>query len=184
MKVVLGRSFFERPTLQVARELIGKVMVRRLPQGLRRFRIVEVEAYCGEQDLACHASKGRTQRTAVMFGPAGRLYVYLIYGMYYCLNIVTAEEGMGEAVLIRALEPLSGTSQNTRGPGRLCRALKIGRRLNHKSLGRAVGLWVADDGFRVKPSQIGRSTRRGVAYAGECAAYPWRFFLKRSRYVS
>ncbi|OGB74306.1 hypothetical protein A2V68_00920 [candidate division Kazan bacterium RBG_13_50_9] len=188
MRRILRSDFFRRPTPQVARELLGKVLVRRLPPGLpAHYRIVETEAYCGTKDLACHASRGRTRRTETMFGPAGRIYVYMIYGMHHCLNLVTAGQGEGEAVLIRAVEPLSANElnhQNTSGPGKLCRALRITKQLNGMKLGRVAGLWVEDRGLSIKPKNIGVSARRGVAYAGKCAKYPWRFFIKSSDFVS
>lgn len=183
-RMILGQRFFEQPTLKVAKGLLGKVLARRLPVGVYRYRIVETEAYCGKHDLACHASRGRTKRTEVMFGLAGYIYVYLVYGMYYCLNFVTSRKGRGEAVLIRALEPLFKSADKTNGPGRLCRALGIDYKLNNQRLNRPTGLWVEDDGFRPKSSDVGRSPRRGVSYAKHCARYPWRFFLKSSRFIS
>lgn len=181
---MLKSAWFARPTLQVAQELIGKILVRKLPRGIFRYRITEVEAYCGVQDLACHASKGRTQRTEIMFGSAGHIYVYLIYGMYHCLNLVTALEGEAEAVLVRSVEPLFATSQRPVGPGRLCRELDIDNQLNCLKLGRTSGLWVEDDGYKIKPGQIGQSARRGIAYAKDYASKPWRFYLKTSEFIS
>ncbi|MFH0912266.1 MAG: DNA-3-methyladenine glycosylase [Patescibacteria group bacterium] len=181
---MLKANWFARPTLLVAPALIGKVLVRHLPGGIFRYRITEVEAYCGAKDLACHAAKGKTRRTEIMFGPAGYIYVYLIYGMYHCLNLVTAEEGEAEAVLIRSVEPLFETNQKPIGPGRLCRELEIDRRLNCQKLGKSRGLWVEDDGWAMLPKQLGRSNRRGVAYAKQYAKRPWRFYLKISRFVS
>ena len=116
----LDRKFFNRNTVLVAKELLGKFLVRRIGKKIIKARIIETEAYCGTKDLACHASKGLTERTKVMFGPAGFSYVYMIYGMYHCLNIVTEKEGNPSAVLIRALD-----CENCDGPGKLCRELKI-----------------------------------------------------------
>ncbi|MFA5967301.1 MAG: DNA-3-methyladenine glycosylase [Patescibacteria group bacterium] len=181
---ILNAKWFARPALQVAPDLVGKVLVRKFPQGIERYRITEVEAYCGVQDLACHAAKGRTRRTEVMFGPAGRIYVYLIYGMYHCLNLVTAGKGEAEAVLIRSVEPLSSTLQKPIGPGRLCRELNIGSEFNCHRLNRISGLWVEDDGYIVKPEQMGQSARRGITYAKDYASKPWRFYLKTSKFVS
>src|SRR5438876_8101440 len=126
----LERTFYDRDTTAVARELLGKYLVH-ASRGVKRIgRIVEVEAYLGSHDLAAHSSKGLTERTKVMFGPPGRAYVYLIYGMYYCMNVVTEEEGHASAVLIRALEPISGITLSTKGPGLLCKAMGIDRALN------------------------------------------------------
>lgn len=150
--------------------------------GLRRGRIVETEAYLGPADLAAHSSRGRTPRTEVMFGPAGYAYVYFIYGIWYCLNVVAARTGVPQAVLLRALEPLEGVSERTSGPGLLCRAMRIDRRLNGADL---LGgeLWLERPARRA-PVSIGRSTRIGVDYAGDWAARPWRFFDRASCYVS
>src|SRR5215813_13265911 len=134
--VRLPLAFYERPALIVARELIGKVLAHQRGSDLRAGRIVETEAYVGEHDLACHASRGRTRRTEVLFGPPGRAYVYFIYGMYYCFNVVTEPEGVASAVLVRALEPLSGipSGLSTDGPGKLCRALGITLSQNREDL--------------------------------------------------
>ena len=138
-------------------------------------KIVEVEAYVGPQDKACHASKGRTQRTDVMFGPAGVAYVYLIYGMYHCLNVVTEREEFPSAVLIRAIE-IDGELID--GPGRLCRALQIDRRLNRVDLTTGESLWFEDRGVLVKRGDVGAHPRIGVDYAGEWAKKLWRFRLR------
>jgi DNA-3-methyladenine glycosylase len=178
----LRRAFFARSALVVARELIGMHLVRDDGKCVRRGRIVETEAYLGPADLAAHSSRGRTARTAVMFGPAGYAYVYFIYGFWNCLNVVTARTGVPHAVLLRALEPLDGLSQRTSGPGLLCRAMHIDRRLNGADL---LGgeLWL-ERPSRPQPVRIGRSTRIGVDYAGDWAARPWRFFDRASCYVS
>lgn len=183
-RVVLPLKFFEQSTLKVAQEILGKVLARKIGDKVCRYRIVETEAYCGEDDLACHTSKGRTKRTETMFKSAGYIYVYLIYGMYHCLNIVTRKKGKGEAVLIRAVEPLGKFSDPTNGPGKLCKVLKIDRNLNQQKLKKKTGLWLEDDGFEVKPQDIKSSPRRGVSYAKHCADYPWRFFLKSSEFIS
>jgi len=180
----LRSNWFARPALLVASDLVGKILVRSLPSGVFRYRITETEAYCGVKDLACHASKGRTKRTEVMFGSAGRIYVYLIYGMYYCLNFVTAQTEKAEAVLIRAVEPLFITNQKPIGPGKLCRVLLIDKTLNNKIIGQTSGLWVEDDGYVVTPKQLGKSARRGIIYAQKYALKPWRFYLKSSLFVS
>src|SRR3954454_24204485 len=121
----LRRSFFSRPAIDLAPALIGKILVRRWRGTELRARIVETEAYVGEHDLACHAAKGRTGRTEGMYGEAGHAYVYFIYGMYDMLNIVCAEKGNAQALLIRAAEPLDGWEADLSGPGKLCREMRI-----------------------------------------------------------
>src|SRR5215218_2863280 len=126
----LPRAFYNRPALVVAKDLLGKVLVHS-ENGIRRAGIiVETEAYVGEHDLAAHSSKGRTARTEVMFGPPGHAYVYLIYGMYDCFNVVTERDGYAAAVLVRGVAPVTGCDGKTDGPGKLCRAMHITRALN------------------------------------------------------
>jgi len=187
MGKILRREFYQRLTLEVARELLGKFLVREFENGQRLVvKIVEVEAYCGPEDLACHSSHGRTERTAVMFGPAGQAYVYLIYGIYHCLNIVT--EKPGAAVLIRALEPTLDDSSRTAvdrsasGPGKLCQWLKIDKSFNGWDLTKGEKLWL-ENGPEEK-FEIKTSPRIGVAYAGEWAKKPWRFYIKDNDSVS
>ena len=172
---ILSRSYFNRPTVQVARSLIGKYLVRVVDGRTIEGTIVEVEAYVGSQDRACHASKGRTQRTDVMFGSGGVAYVYLIYGMYHCLNVVTEREEFPSAVLIRAIE-IDGELID--GPGRLCRALQIDRRLNRVDLTTGESIWFEDRGVLVARGDVGTHPRVGVDYAGEWAKKPWRFRLR------
>jgi DNA-3-methyladenine glycosylase len=179
----LARAFYDRPTLTVARELIGTHLVRHDGTRLRVGRIVETEAYQGPEDLAAHSSRGRTPRTAVMFGPPGHAYVYFIYGFWNCLNVVTEQEGIPHAVLLRALEPVSGIADKTWGPGLLCRAMAIDRTLNSADLCGDV-LWIERPPGKLHPPRIGRSPRIGVDYAGAWAARPWRFFDRDSPYVS
>ncbi|MBF8279919.1 MAG: putative 3-methyladenine DNA glycosylase, partial [candidate division NC10 bacterium] len=173
---ILPRIYFNRPTLTVARSLIGKYLVRSIDGRMLAGKIVEVEAYVGSQDRACHASKGRTQRTDVMFGPGGIAYVYLIYGMHHCLNVVTEREEFPSAVLIRAIE-IDGELID--GPGRLCRALQIDRRLNRVDLTTGESLWFEDRGALVERGDVEAHPRIGVDYAGEWAKKPWRFRLRR-----
>ncbi|MEO5864700.1 MAG: DNA-3-methyladenine glycosylase [Nitrospiraceae bacterium] len=172
---ILPRIYFNRPTLTVARSLIGKYLVRSIDGRILAGKIVEVEAYVGPQDKACHASKGRTQRTDVMFGPGGIAYVYLIYGMHHCLNVVTERKEFPSAVLIRAIE-IDGKLID--GPGRLCRALRIDRRLNRGDLTTGEALWFEDRGALVGREDVGAHPRVGVDYAGEWAKKPWRFRLR------
>ncbi len=174
----LSRRYFSRPTLTVARSLLGKYLVRENGTGTIAGKIIEVEAYIGPDDRACHASKGRTPRTDVMFGRAGVAYVYLIYGMYHCLNVVTEREEFPAAVLIRAVE-IDGKLID--GPGRLCRALDIDRSLNRADLTIREQLWFEDRATRVLRSNVGTFPRIGVDYAGVWAKKPWRFRLMESQ---
>ena len=179
----LLREDYARPTLAVARDLLGCWLVHELPDGRREGRIVETEAYVGPEDRASHASRGRTARTAVMFGPPGHAYVYLIYGMHFCLNVVTEAAGFPAAVLIRALEPGVGVALPTNGPGRLCRALGVDRRQNGQDL--VTGpLWIERRGEAPADEQVATAPRVGVDYAGEWAERPWRIFLVDSPHVS
>jgi DNA-3-methyladenine glycosylase len=190
----LPRSFYTRSTLQVAQDLIGKVLVRDFDGRRLSGKIVETEAYVGPHDLACHASKGHTPRTSIMFGPAGYAYVYMIYGFYFCLNVVTERKDYPAAVLIRGVEPLenlefmrqlrNNPERDTNiasGPGKLCRAMSIDKRLNGEDLlGRT--LWIEDR--RLDSGPILSSPRVGVDYAGEYKDKPWRFFLANNPHVS
>ena len=180
----LPRTFFTRKTLDVARDLVGMHLVR-VERGCRRIgRIVETEAYQGPEDLAAHSARGRTPRNSVMFGPPGYAYVYFIYGVWHCVNVVTQAEGIPHAVLIRALEPVEGIREKTWGPGLLCRALRIDRNLNGADL-RGHMLRIERPANRAGRSvRIGRATRIGVSYAGVWAKRPWRFFDRDSPYVS
>jgi DNA-3-methyladenine glycosylase len=177
---VLTSEFFARSTVSVARDLLGKVLVR----GGCRARIVETEAYLGGRDRASHARFGPGGRSSVMFGPPGRLYVYLVYGMHHCMNVVTEKDGTAGAVLIRAAEGLDGSGPKTlSGPGRLCRGLGVTRRENRLDLTDAgSGLYLADDGFR--PARVAASARIGVAYAGPWARRRLRYYLPGNPAVS
>jgi DNA-3-methyladenine glycosylase len=178
----LPRSFYARETLVVARDLLGMHLVHEGPSGRQIGRIVETEAYKGPKDLAAHSARGRTQRTQVMFGPPGHAYVYLIYGFWNCLNVVTAAEGVPHAVLIRALEPIEGIANTTHGPGLLCRAMHIDRVLTGADL-LGETLWL-EKPARYRAPRVARSTRIGVDYAGVWAEKPWRFYDRDSIYVS
>jgi len=194
---VLDDAFFTRPTLRVARALLGKILVHRTPAGTTAGRIVEVEAYRGPADRAAHTAGGRrTPRNEVMWGPGGRLYVYFTYGMHYCCNVVTRSAGEPEAVLLRALEPVAGQELMRarrgvaidddaglcRGPGNLCRAMGIDRALNGADLRRSAVILL--DAPAVPARDVARSGRIGVAYAGAHAALPWRFYVRDSPAVS
>jgi DNA-3-methyladenine glycosylase len=167
---VLDEDFFARPALTVAKELLGKHLVRRIGKREIAVPIHEVEAYIGPQDLACHGRFGCTPRTEVMFGPAGRWYVYLCYGMHWMLNVVTDEPGHPAAVLFR------GAGEFT-GPGKLTKGLEIDKRLNATDAVESTGLWIEDRGVVVRKSQIERTPRIGVDYAGEWKDKLYRFNL-------
>jgi DNA-3-methyladenine glycosylase len=179
----LARAFYDRSTLTVARELIGMHLVHRDADRLRIGRIVETEAYQGPKDRAAHSSRGRTARTEVMFGPPGHAYVYLIYGFWNCLNVVTRAEGTPHAVLIRAVEPIENLLGHSWGPGLLCRAMNIDRSLNRVNLcGKT--LWITAPAHRARKVQIQRTPRIGVDYAREWALKPWRYLDSKSPYIS
>jgi len=163
----LTRGFFTRDVLVVAPELLGKILVCRVGEGLHRLRITETEAYRGVEDMACHACKGRTARTEAMYHAGGTIYVYLIYGMYWMLNFVTGSENEPQAALIRGIEGVYG-------PGRITRKLQIDKSFYDEDLTVSPRIWLEDDGFK-PPYQTG--TRIGVDYAGEWKDKPWRFFV-------
>ena len=178
----LPRTFYARDTLTVARELLGKYLVHVVHGEQRIGRIVEVEAYLGPQDRAAHSTRGLTERTKVMFGPPGHAYVYLIYGMYHCMNVVTEREGQASAVLLRALEPVENIAGRTQGPGLLCRAMEIDRRLNGQDL-------LSDDFYITAPEEpepfsIVKRPRIGVDYAKHWAKRQLRFYIKGNPFVS
>ena len=178
----LPRIFYDRDTILVAQELVGKWLVHDMAGGKRIGKIVEVEAYLGAHDLAAHSSKGLTERTKIMFGPPGHAYVYLIYGVHHCMNVVTEREGHASAVLLRAIEPVKNLEGKTSGPGLLCRAMGIDRRLNAHDL-------LSDDFFIAEPAalekiSIVKRPRIGVDYAGHWAKRLLRFYIKGSPFVS
>jgi len=193
---VLGRDAYNRPALDVARDLIGMVLVRRSAQGTVAGRIVETEAYVGPEDRACHGSRGKTARNAAMFGPPGHAYVYLVYGMHWCLNLVTGQEGTPAAVLLRAVEPLEGIElmrarrpkarrdvQLTSGPARLSQAFAVDGGQDGADLcSPDAALYVEDRGL--SSGTIVAAPRVGVDYAGEWVAKPFRFLDDESPYVS
>lgn len=182
MSVPLPRKFYARAAQTVAQDLLGKHLVRVVEGNVRIGRIVEVEAYLGPHDRAAHSSKGLTPRTRVMFGPPGHAYVYMIYGIHYCMNVVTEEEGYGSAVLLRALEPVRGISVRTQGPALLCRALGIDRALNGCDL-LSAEFHVAEPRDQ-EPFRIIRRPRIGVDYAGQWARRLLRFYIRGNPYVS
>lgn len=177
----LPREFYNRNTETVAQALLGCHLVHSMDGVERMGKIVETEAYLGEHDLACHASKGKTKRTTTMFGPPGFAYVYLIYGIYHCFNVVTEEDGVGAAVLIRALEPVANISERTSGPGLLCKAMMIDRDHNAHDL-LSDTLFITNENYQ--PSPISAGPRIGVSYAKEWADKPLRFYLQGNPFVS
>jgi DNA-3-methyladenine glycosylase len=191
--VKISRSFYQQPTIDVARRLLGKYLVRKHGDGTTIGRIVETEGYVGLDDKACHASRGRTPRTQVMFGEAGHAYVYLVYGFHHMLNIVTEAVDFPAAVLIRAVEPLQGiglmesrrgTTERRNlasGPGKLCQAFAIDRTLNGDDICGKV-LYLEDRGEKA-PSFVA-TPRIGVDYAGEWKHKLWRFVVRDNEFVS
>ena len=175
---ILPRSFYDRDTVLVATGLLGKYLVHADRVG----RIVEVEAYLGPYDLAAHSSRGLTERTKIMFGPPGHAYVYMIYGMYYCMNVVTEREGHASAVLLRAVEPVRNVDGRTQGPGLLCKAMGIDKRVNGHDL-------LSKDFFIAAPSApavftVVKRPRVGVDYARHWARRHLRFYIGGNPYVS
>jgi len=194
--MILEQNFFDRNTNLVAQELLGKILVRKYKNIYLKVRITETEAYHGFDDLASQASRGRTPRTEVMYGEAGLIYVYLIYGMYYCLNLVTMPVDFPAAVLIRTAWPIEGMEQMrkmrgkdtkfvqkngieglTNGPGKLCQALAIDKHLNNKIIGMQNNLWIEEDGYVVRQKDIVCLPRVGVDYARHCREWKWRYKL-------
>jgi len=180
--LILPRSFFDRDTTLVAQELLGMRLVHVVDGQERIGRVVEAEAYLGPGDLAAHTSRGRTARTRAMFGPPGHAYVYLVYGMHVCMNVVTEPEGTGTAVLLRALEPVRNLPGKASGPGLLCKAMGV----SLSDYGRDL----CSPGFHFErdpeptPFNIVARPRVGVDYAGEWAAKPLRFYIEDNPYVS
>ena len=179
----LSRAFYARDTRVVARALLGKVLVHRDGEVLRAARIVETEAYHGPRDLASHARFGPTPRAAIMFGPPGFAYVYVIYGLSHCVNVVTGPEDFPAAVLVRAAEPVAACLHSTRGPGNLCRALGIRRQVDNGRDLTGDDLYVLDDGAR-RPARIVTGPRVNVDHAGTWAERPWRYAIAGSAWVS
>ena len=193
---MMNHAFFRQDTVELARKLLGCLLVHRTPDGIAGGMIVETEAYVGAIDKACHAYRNRSERTEIMYHDGGYAYVYLIYGMHHCFNAVTGPEGEGNAVLIRALEPVIGLDlmqqrRHTKtvrhlcsGPGKVCQALGITK--NEYGL----DLCAADSPLRlicyrnIPEIQIVATPRINVAYAEEAAAWPWRFYVKDNLYVS
>lgn len=200
--MILSAPFFGGQTLDITPKLLGKFLVRKVGRKRIVAMITEVEAYVGPHDRASHASRGKTPRTEVMFGKPGYWYVYLVYGMHHCLNIVTERDGFPAAILIRSvathvnITPRSLNNVNMpidskifhknyrslasiiSGPGRVCKYFRIDRRFNKKPAIKSTGLWIEDRGVRIRSEQIRRGKRIGVDYAGKWKDKPWRFWIK------
>ena len=191
--VPLGRAFYQRPTTDVAEDLVGKILVRASPQGKVAVRLNEVEAYLGPNDPACHTFGGRrTARVRSMWGEAGCAYVYLIYGLHHCLNVVTVGDGAGEAVLLRGASIVYGKAlartrrgpnvpegQLSNGPGKLASALAVDREFDGQDLcSPKSGLWLADDGFSLPVDRIEKTPRIGLGHVGDAAGWLLRYCCK------
>lgn len=174
----LKRDFYNRDTLKVAKDLLGHKLCRKINGQILSGIIVETEAYT-QNDPACHAFKGKTPRATTLFKQPGISYVYFIYGMYYCFNVITEPEETAGAVLIRALEPI-GNIINTNGPGKLCRELQITKEHNEIDLTSDSCLWI-EEGIKVPKNKIHTTTRIGIKQATD---YPWRFYIKENKFVS
>ncbi len=189
---ILKKSFYTQPTTELAKQLLGKFLCRKINGKLYVGKIVETEAYLGKKDLACHTSKGMTERNKIMFGPAGYAYVYFVYGMYHCFNVVTEKENNPCAVLIRALEPTKTHNRNVinsvstkllNGPAKLCREFQIDKKLNGYDLTLGKKLWL-ENGKKIKLDQIKKTKRIGVDYAGNWRDRLLRFYIKDNKFVS
>lgn len=195
----LNKDFYAKDAVTLAQDLIGKIVVRTTNQGEIQTKIVETEAYVGPEDKACHAyNNRRTARTEVMYKPPGYAYIYLIYGMHYCFNIVAAERGKPEAVLIRAVEPVKGLdaikkerqignrpkTELTNGPGKLTQALSISKELNGVSLVTSDKLFLVNHSNNLIKNKIKSAPRVNISYAEEYVEKPWRFYLQTSDYIS
>jgi len=191
--VILPRSFYEGDSREVARNLLGQVLVRESEEGIAAGIIVETEAYLGKRDDAAHSYKGATERVRVLFGEKGAAYIYLIYGIYHCLNIASGPAGEPECVLIRALEPVEGLELMARrrgtekvrdlcrGPGRLCQALAIGRSLYGADVTKPGPLYIREGR---RPEKILSTPRIGIEYAFHTKDEPWRYIVSGSPFVS
>jgi len=204
IKKRLKRNFYTRSTLTVAKELLGKYLVRKIGNKKLVGRIVETEAYIGPQDKASHAYKGKiTKRNKTEYLEGGHIYIYLCYGIHWQLNFTTEEEGKPECVLIRALEPIIAdkheyttniTNKNSRkfvkirglanGPGKLCRWMKLNKSFDGEDITKSKRIWLESSGKRLKKSCIIAGSRIGIDYAKEWAKKPWRFYVKDNSFVS
>ena len=176
----LGRKFYQQPTLTVARQLLGKYLVRKVGSKKLVGKIIETEAYIGPRDKASHAYRGKvTPRNRVEYEEGGHVYIYLVYGMYWQLNIITSRAGKPECVLIRALEVRGGDKNVASGPGKLCRYLQLDKSFYGEDLTRSKRIWIEDRGEIVRPARIEKTPRIGIDYAGPYwSQKKWRFLVK------
>lgn len=202
---ILNKSFYNTDALTLSKELLGKVLVHNVNDKVLKGIIVETEAYIGAIDKASHAYGGRrTTRTETLYGEPGIVYVYSIYGMYHCFNVICGEKDIAEGVLIRGLEPLEGLEEMsfnrfkqpyeelkkakiknlTNGPSKLCIAMNIDKSNNTKELIKENFLYIEDHNIEVLPSNIIETTRIGIDYAEEAIDFPWRFYIKDNPFVS
>ena len=183
MSRILSKKFFDRPTVAVAKDLIGKYIVRQWHGKPVALMIAETEAYDGPNDMASHTSRGKTERTEIMFGEAGQFYVYFVYGMHWLVNVVTGPKNYPAAVLLRAgsyYDPKTKREIAINGPARFAKLLNISKTQNGKRADKKTGVWFEDRGIKIKPSQIMAEKRIGVDYAGSVWANKlYRFTLKR-----
>lgn len=178
--MILTIKFYQRPTLKVAYDLLGCFLVRKIGNKIIKGIITETEAYIGEDDLACHASRGRTPRTEIMYGNAGYTYVYMIYGMYFCMNIITERKDFPAAVLIRGIKIDGIEHKKTNGPGKLCKFLKIDKKLHKIDVTKGEKLWI-EKSIKISKKDIKSSKRIGIDYAKHCEEYLWRFHIDQNR---
>lgn len=188
MRKKLSRKFYTRSTLIVAKDLLGKYLVRKIGKKKLIGKIVETEAYIGPEDRASHAFGGKiTDRCKTEYLIGGHIYIYLCYGVYWMLNITTEKAGKPECVLIRALEPLGERERLERiasGPGKLCYWLRLNKSFDGKDLTKSKRIWLEDRGIKIKKSDIVAKERIGIDYAGSWAKKPWRFYIEDNSFVS
>ncbi|KPJ71378.1 hypothetical protein AMJ50_02325 [Parcubacteria bacterium DG_74_3] len=188
MKKRLSRKFYKRPTLKVAKELLGKYLVRQMGKKKLEGKIIETEAYIGPQDRASHAFGGKiTKRNKSKYLEGGHIYIFLCYGIHWQLNITTEKVGKPECVLIRALEPPNQGAKLKRvasGPGKLCRWMKLSHSFNEEDLTKSQRIWLEDRGVKILPAQIIKTKRIGIEYAGAWKEKPWRFYVRGNPLVS
>ena len=176
--MILAQKFYQQNTLKIAQNLLSCFLIRKIGNKIIKSVITETEAYIGENDLASHASKGRTPRTEIMYDKSGHTYIYMIYGMYHCLNIATEKKNFPAAVLIRSIKIEGVDYKKTNGPGKLCKFLKIDRKLNNWDITKGEKLWIEKPVQNFSKKNIVAGKRIGIDYAKHCKNYLWRFYIK------